>query len=249
VYLGGILGPTGVGLLGWAQKWAYMPLRLFMDHVLKVTFPAFSRMQDDRDHLVQSLERSIFFVCFLVFPAVTGLLIMAPLLVDIIPRYEKWEPALLPLMLISINTLFAAATTQLTNLLNAVGKIRVTFKLMVMWTALTWIFVPFMAVKYGVNGAAFGYAMVGMSSVIAIVITKKIINFSVYKSVLPSAFATLIMTLALLILRSFLSANLTSIVLIGLVGAIVYFFAMYVVVGKVIIADAKKGILSVFSRG
>ncbi len=79
-FLGGILGASGLGLLGWAQKWAYTPLRLFMDHVLKVTFPAFSRMQDKPDHLARSVTRSIFFVCFLVFPSVVGLLILAPAL-------------------------------------------------------------------------------------------------------------------------------------------------------------------------
>jgi len=67
VFLGGILGPAGVGLLGWAQKWAYTPLRLFLDHVLKVTFPAFSRMQGEKEELKRVVTRSIFFVCFLVF--------------------------------------------------------------------------------------------------------------------------------------------------------------------------------------
>ena len=156
--------------MGWAQKWAYMPLRLFMDNVLKVTFPAFSRMQDEREHLKRSVTRSIFFVCFLVFPSVVGLVILSPILVEIIPRYDKWEPALIPLFLISINTIFAAATTQLTNLLNAIGKIKTTFKLMIMWTVLTWAFIPVLAIKYGVNGAALGYALVGSSSIIAIYI-------------------------------------------------------------------------------
>ena len=48
LFLGTILGPSGVGLLGWAQKWAYAPLRFFMDQVIKVTFPAFSRLQGNR---------------------------------------------------------------------------------------------------------------------------------------------------------------------------------------------------------
>jgi len=64
VVLGGILGSSGVGLLGWAQKWGQAPLRFFMDHVIKVTFPAFSRLQDEKDHLSKTLERSIFFICF-----------------------------------------------------------------------------------------------------------------------------------------------------------------------------------------
>ena len=122
--LGGILGPVGVGLLGWAQKWAQSPLRFFMDHVIKVTFPAFSRMQDEANSLKRSLERSIFFICFLVFPTLAGVLVLAPILVEIIPKYQKWEPALIPLGLIAVNSVFAAVTTQLTNLLNSIGKIK-----------------------------------------------------------------------------------------------------------------------------
>ena len=68
VFLGGALGASGVGLLGWAQKWGYAPLRFFMDHVIKVTFPAFARMQDEKDELARTTTRSIFFICFLVFP-------------------------------------------------------------------------------------------------------------------------------------------------------------------------------------
>lgn len=247
-FLGGILGASGIGLLGWAQKWAFTPLRLFMDHVLKVTFPAFSRMQDKRDELSQSVTKSIFFVCFLVFPSSVGLLILAPILVKIIPRYGKWEPALIPLALISINTIFAAATTQLTNLLNAIGKIKTTFKLMIMWTVLTWIFVPALAVKLGVNGAAAGYALVAASSVVAIYIAHKVVSFSLYNAVVKPGLGTLIMGLVLFIVRRGLPTNFASVWVLGVLGAVLYFASMYVLVGPSIIADAKKGIKAVVSR-
>ena len=248
-FLGGILGPMGVGFLGWAQKWAYMPLRLFMDHVLKVTFPAFSRMQEEKEHLVQAITRSIFFVCFLVFPTTAGLLVLAPLLIDIIPRYEKWEPALLPLFLISINTLFAAATTQLTNLLNATGRIKTTFKLMIMWTVLTWLFVPILSIRYSVVGAAFGYSLVGVSSLFAMYVAYKIVPFKVYESIGRPVLGTLVMTLMLLLLRSILPRDLTAVwILIG-AGSALYITAMYFIVGSSILVDAKKGIKAVFSRG
>ncbi|MFC1790313.1 oligosaccharide flippase family protein, partial [Patescibacteria group bacterium] len=45
VFLWRLVGEGGVGILGWAQKWAQMPLRLSMDPVMKVTFPTFSRLQ------------------------------------------------------------------------------------------------------------------------------------------------------------------------------------------------------------
>src|SRR4030066_1528893 len=200
VVLGGIFGPAGVGILGWAQKWGQAPLRFFMDHVIKVTFPAFARMQDAKDVLTRSLNRSIFFICFLVFPSLAGLLVVAPILVQIIPKYQKWEPALIPLVLIAINTLFAAVTTQLTNLLNSIGKIKITFKLMIMWTVLSWLLIPILSVKYSIIGAAAGYAIVGACSLFAIFITWRIVKFSLFESVLKPFIAAVIMTIVLLII-------------------------------------------------
>ena len=247
-FLGGVLGAGGIGLLGWAQKWAYTPLRLFLDHVLKVTFPAFSRMQDERKHLERSVTRSIFFVCFLVFPSVAGLLVLAPLLVKIIPRYGKWEPALIPLFLISINTVFAAATTQLTNLLNAIGKIKTTFKLMVMWTVLTWIFVPLLALKFGVNGAAAGYSLVGASSVVAVYIARGYVRFSLIDGVFKPFTASLIMGVSLVFLRNLLPVSLYSVWVIIGAGIALYAFVIYFFIGSSIIDDAKRSFKALFSK-
>lgn len=247
-FLGGILGASGIGFLGWAQKWAYMPLRLFMDHVLKVTFPAFSRMQDEKEHLANSVTRSIFFVCFLVFPATVGLLILAPILVEIIPRYDKWRPALLPLTLISINTIFAAATTQLTNLLNAIGKIKTTFKLMIMWTTLTWLAIPFLAIKYSVVGAAAGYALVSTSSVIAVYVARKHVAFSLTQSALKPLLGAFFMGMVLLLLRDILPISIWSFWILVMAGVLVYFASMYYIVGASILDDTKRGLKSVFDK-
>lgn len=249
VFLGGILGTTGVGFLGWAQKWSQYPLRLFMDHVIKVTFPAFSRMQDERKHLARAVTRSIFFVSFLVFPATAGLLILAPILVDIIPRYEKWEPALIPLGLISVNTFFAAVTTQLTNLLNAIGKIKTTFKLMLMWTLLTWVFVPFLGIRFGVNGASLGYAVVGASSLVAMYVSYQVVKFNVVESIVRPSIGTVGMSLVLVFVKSVLPSSIYTVwILIGL-GFFSYISIMYAIVGSGILVDAKKGIKAIFSRG
>ena len=246
--LGGILGMGGVGLLGWAQKWAQAPLRFFMDHVIKVTFPAFARMQDEKDHLKRSVTRSIFFICFLVFPTLVGLLLLAPILVQVIPRYEKWQPALLALSLIGINTVFAAVTTQLTNLLNSIGKIKITFKLMIMWTVLTWLFVPALAIKYGVSGAALGYAIVGASSVVAIYVARKYVRFSLRDSVLWPGISAAIMAIVVYLLREVLPVSFTSVwILIG-VGAITYLVMTYLFVGSSLIIDAKKSFKAIFSK-
>src|SRR4030042_6529614 len=73
VFLWKIIAAEGVGLLGWAHKWAKMPLRFVMDAVIKVTFPAYSRMQEHQEELIRALEKTLFFITLLVFPLVVGL--------------------------------------------------------------------------------------------------------------------------------------------------------------------------------
>lgn len=246
--LGGILGAAGIGYLGWAQKWAKTPLRLFMDSVIKVSFPAFSRMQDDKEELAQAVTRSIFFVAFLVFPTLIGFLILAPMLVDIIPRYDKWAPALIPLYIISIDTIFATVSTQLTNTLNAIGKIKITFRLMVMWTILAWALIPFLSVKFGIVGAAVGYAIVSISSVVAIYVTRKYVKFSLRESIMYPIVSTTIMAIALLIIRYYLATTITSVLILGAVGFVIYSVLMRIFIGDSIVRDVKKVAKNIYSK-
>lgn len=246
--LGGILGPAGMGYLGWAQKWGYAPLRFFMDHVLKITFPAFSRMQDNKDELRRTLTRSIFFICFLVFPMLIGLITIAPVLVKVIPRYEKWTPALIALALIGVNTIFAAVTTQLTNLLNSIGKIKITFKLMLMWTSLTWMIVPFLAIKFGVNGAAFGYAAVSVSSVIAIFIARKYVEFSLWDSAVKPLLAAGMMGLSVMAMRHYLVDSWVTVAVLIVLGLFVYTIIAYFLIGQSLINDIKKSYKTIVAK-
>lgn len=238
--LGGILGPAGVGILAFAQKIARLPLTFFMDTVTRVTFPAFSRMQDAKADLERSVTRSIFFICLLVFPSLAGISVLAPILVHVIPRYNQWIPALVPIVFVSINFVFAAATTQLTNLLNAIGKIKITFYLMIMWTVLTWASVPILAIKFSVIGASIGYSIVGASSVVAIFIAKKFVNFSLTNSIIKPAIGTIAMSLILIVVKRFLPVSVNSMILLALVGMATYAASMFSMMGLSLVADVKR---------
>ncbi|HUW22064.1 MAG TPA: oligosaccharide flippase family protein [Candidatus Bathyarchaeia archaeon] len=193
VFLWRIIGVSGVGILGWAQKWAQMPLRFAMDPVMKVTFPAFSRLQQDQTRLKKALEFSLFSVAVLAFPLLTGLALMAGPLVRIIPKYQKWETALLPLCLFCFNAAWGAITTPLTNVYNAVGKIKITFKLMILWTVLTWVLTPLLAVKFGFIGAAWALGLIPVSSLIVFYLVYKDFKINVLKTVWPPLLSSLLM--------------------------------------------------------
>lgn len=246
--LGGILGSANMGLLGWAQKWATAPLRFFMDQVIKVTFPAFSRMQQHPQELAKAVSKSIFFICLLVFPALTVLVIIAPILVGLIPKYGKWEPALIALTLISINSAWAAVSTPLTNVLNATGKIRITFQLMIMWTILTWFLLPVLSYLYGINGVAAGYAIVGSSSIVVIVLVNKLINIRIGESIGKPLIGSLIMAAILVIGKSILPVSWSGIILLLLVAVVIYALSIYILVGPFLVGDIKKMIISIMGK-
>lgn len=229
LFLGSTLGASGIGLLGWAQKWAYAPLRFFMDQVIKVTFPAFSRLQNDKKELSNAVSKSIFFICLLVFPSLVLLVLLVPSLIQIIPKYSKWTPALLALSLISITSAFAAVTTPLTNMLNAVGKISLTFKFMIMWTALTWAFVPLLSYIYGVNGAALGFSIVGVSSIVALIKAKEFININYIEVAGKPLLGSLILACLVFVLRSFSPINFVSTITIGVLGMGLYIGLMFII--------------------
>lgn len=222
LFLGSIIGASGIGLLGWAQKWAYAPLRFFMDQVIKVTFPAFSRLQDNRKDLSDLVTKSIFFICLLVFPSLVILVLVAPVLVDIIPKYSKWSPALFALSILTLTSALAAITTPLTNTLNAIGKISLTFKLMIMWTILTWVFVPMLAVLYGVNGAAVGFTLVGLSSFFALYLVSKYVDINYLQSVGKPLLASVSMGVCVFVARSMIMISVQQLIVMISVGFTIY---------------------------
>lgn len=228
LFLGAVIGPAGIGLLGWAQKWAYAPLRFFMDQVIKVTFPAFSRLQDNRKELSDLISKSIFFICLLVFPSLVILVLIAPSLVQIIPKYIKWSPALFALSVLTITSGLAAVTTPLTNTLNAIGKITLTFKLMIMWTILTWVFVPGLTALYGLNGAAVGFTLVGLSSFIALYLVSKYVDIDYLRSVGKPVLASTLMGLFVFIIRSLFPVSVFQVAGMVVVGLVSYWAAIFI---------------------
>lgn len=196
----GIIGRESFGILSWAQKGPRVPLSL-MDAVMKVTFPTFSRLQDQPELLKKSLEKSVFYISLFIFPCLAIIASVAPDIINFIPKYSKWLPAVIPLYFYAINYAIAAVTTPLTNALNAVGKITTTTKLMIMWTVLTWIFYPIFSLKFGYIGTSIATLIVGSSSFIVWILADNIFQTRIFVTI----FRPLISTLIIILFTSFIN--------------------------------------------
>ena len=76
LFLGRVLPFAEVGYIGWAKKWAEVPLRLIMDSVVRVTFPTYSRLQHDKALLVKAIDKTIFGLAGAILPISSGLLFL-----------------------------------------------------------------------------------------------------------------------------------------------------------------------------
>lgn len=239
VYLGRVLPLFQVGYIGFAQKWAFTPLRLIMDNVIRITFPSFSRLQDDKDILTKALEKSIFAACFLIFPFLAGLVILSPYFIQLIPKYSKWEPALLSLAFFCVNAALSSVSTPLTNALNAIGKIKITLYMMIFWTVATWVLTPIGIYLYGYNGVALASAVISLSVVFVIYVVKKYIDLNVIRSISYPFLGSVVMGVSVYILSPFIIKNIPSLIFTIFVGSIIYFVSMFVMARQEVVSDIK----------
>lgn len=239
LYLGRVLPLDHVGYVAFAQKWAFTPLRLIMDNMIRITFPSFSRLAHDATHLGKAIEKALFATVFLVFPALVGLAILAPYFIEYVPKYQKWEPALVALSFFAINAALASVSTPLTNALNAIGKVKITLGLMVFWTVSTWAITPIAIHFYGFNGVAIASTIIACSVVWVIYLVKKYVQFNLINALSAPALATLAMGVVLYYLSPIIISNLITVfVMIG-VGLLVYFATLFLIGRRQLINDTK----------
>ena len=221
ILVASMIGRDSFGLLAWAQKGPRIPLN-FMDAIMKVTFPTFARIQDEPGLLKKSISRSLFFIAIVVFPILAGISVISLDLVQLIPKYSKWEPAIFPMYLFALNAAIAAITTPLTNAFNAVGKIAITTKLMLMWTILTWIAFPILSQRYGYVGTAWANLLVGLSSFVAWFFAFKIFNINILEVIFHPLLASLILLASTLTIGLLHFSPLPNIILKILLGITTY---------------------------
>ncbi len=234
-----IIGTEGLGYLGWASRWAGLPLRILMDNLTKVSFPAFARLQSHEDKLAKAVELNLKYLSLLSLPLLVGMGFMAEPLIHQIPKYTKWIPALIPLYIQLYNSAWAGISTSLTNLLNATGKIKLTFRLMLMWTGLTWLLMPFLAQRFGYLGVSYAVGIIATSSLVTVILAKQVVKFSLLKSLSTPFIATVILAIFLALTRSY-TYSIPNIAAVVFTSIVIYGLAVLVIEGKSMVQEVKS---------
>ncbi len=225
-----MVGITGVGYWGWAQRWAYSPFRLIVDSLTKVTFPAYSRIQHDKEILQMGIEKSLFAVSFVLFPVLTVMAFLIGPAMQIIPKYTKWEPALISFYFLCAGAAVSALSNILINALDATGRVKTTLGLMILWIVLTWLLTITLVAKFGFTGISIASFLVSLTIVLTVYLTKRVIKFNFVGSVYKPVIGCLGTGVGLYFLK-------LPLILIFPVGVIIYLLILAILAKKELITN------------
>ncbi len=217
------------GFIQWAKNWSLYPYNLTVQNVMAITFSTFSRLQHNKQLLRRAIEKSLFFICLLIFPIIAGMSVYVYPMVLLTPEYHQWLPALPSFILFTISVLFSAIASPLVNALNAVGEINKTLRLMVLWTILTWLLTPICIFFFGFTGVSVSALLIGFSSVLPIVYIKRVVELSVWDQIWRPFLGSVVLAGVGLGLQQLLPISWLSLILIMLLSGLSYVGALLIV--------------------
>ena len=226
LYLGKVLGFEGLGYIGWAKKWAESPIRIIMDNISRVLFPVISRIQSDKQKISKLIEKLLNYQTTLLAPTMIGLALLMEPLVNVIPRYNKWTPALPFFYMFCLSAFFSSYSTPFMNLFNALGKVKISFSFMLFWTVTTWLLTPLFIKLFGLYGFPLNQLILSLTFIAVVYIAKKQIDFKFLESVYKPLIATAIMGGITFLMVNSTRPTFPFLIIITTTSALTYFLIM-----------------------
>lgn len=244
-------GPAAVGFVNVAQNISSRPLEI-STIVSRITFPAYSRIQGDKERLKRWIEKSVHLMNAVYFPAIIGLMATAKPILQYLyaDRSDKWLPAYPTLMWFLLAAVPVVITTTYTNAIFATGYPKRVLWLMVLYTAMTWgIGIPLIRIL-GFSGIAITVAVITYLTLpIVLRMLNRIVRVDTWSVTWRPLTAALLMGGAVYLFRLAFVTDIWSLALAILTGILVYGSLLYLFDGRRLRAEFSDLFASLFARG
>ncbi len=122
IFFGRFYGERTVGFYNQANKWTSMGYTILTGMIWSVAQPLFARLKDEAPERLEGVFRKMMrFACFVSFPALFGLGIIAPEFITLTIT-EKWLPCAELMQLLCISGAFMAVPSLYSNFLISQGR-------------------------------------------------------------------------------------------------------------------------------
>ena len=214
ILIGRFLSAEPLGFYTLAFQLMVFPQQKISSIITRVTFPLFSRLQNENERLKKGYLKTISFVALIIFPALFGLFAVSSNFIMVVYG-ERWLLAIVPLQIMCFAGMIKSLTPVLGNVLLAKGRSDINFKWNSARVVLTVIAVYY-GVRFGINGVAVAVTAV---TFLTQPFLQKIANKSIglhFKEYMRSLsgpfFASVIMSFLVYFLNNFLLISINPVI-------------------------------------
>jgi O-antigen/teichoic acid export membrane protein len=158
VLVGRLLGAAALGTYTLATTVILIPFSRLAAPLQQVFFPAFSRIREDRVRIAQIWLRATRLLGSVALPALVGLIVVAPEFVHAVLG-DQWDEAIPVIRILAVVGIVQALHTLNVEVLLALGKAGVLFRLTLLWALATAAAIA-VGSRWGIVGVAAGYTLV-----------------------------------------------------------------------------------------
>lgn len=249
VLLGGpLFGTQSVGYLNWSKNMTLYTSQIFTQVVSRVAFPSVARVQRDA-RAVGELTQSLFkYINLFTFPAIFVFASLIPEFVSTVFT-DKWRPAIPAFYWMSLRMAGSNVTTLYISVLNALGRVRTSLRVLVWWTLLDWCCSVLLCRWFGFSGIAMAYGL----SVLPIAwwLLREMqdyaqidLNASLYRPLLMSLLACL----PVLLLKAHVATSLISVFGMAMLGLATFLILNLIWEGRTLLREGRFFLDSVLKR-
>jgi O-antigen/teichoic acid export membrane protein len=157
VLIGRVLGAAALGTYALATTVILMPFARIAAPLQQVFFPAFSRINDDRDRMADIWIRATRLVAALSVPALVGLIVVAPDFVQVVLG-PKWTEATRVIQILAAVGILQSVHTLNGEVLLALGKAGTLLRFTLLWSTVA-VGAVAVGLRWDIVGVAICYAV------------------------------------------------------------------------------------------
>jgi lipopolysaccharide exporter len=232
IFVGKLLGVTMLGFYQMAYLISNAPATEITHVISQVTFPAYSKLQDNLPGLREGFLKTLQLTAFMSIPLAGGIFILAPEFTTIFLG-EKWMPMVPAMQALALAGLVRSIGAAIGPVFYAVGKPEIVTRWQpVRLAVLAALIYPFTA-KWGILGTSIAVFLSNLASTIGfsvkvVDITKCRAKFFAKKIILPSISASIMILLIFLLKSGIKGAGILEFVLLIGVGILIYIGTTYI---------------------
>ena len=203
---GRLLGASALGFYQLAYNLPHIVLTHISETISEVLFPIYCKVQDDHARFRRGFSTTVAFISLVTFPCMAGLAVIAPEFVRV-AYGAKWATAIVPMQVLCLAAAANSVFDPIGSLCHSKGRPDIGLRWNLFMLPLT-VAALMLASRWGVTGIAAAMSGLALCSLLCVAFAIRLVDLRLsdyLRALTPALGGSLVMALALLILRWWLT--------------------------------------------